>query len=241
MGSPQESSGQADSTKSTPPCTICELAEPGGGVAVESFTVENVVVTSYDGDPQVENTDKEEDIEEAPGPSGLQAPVLVQQAVCGEDDPPSLCEYERLRERNIREREEAMKEAMDEINEAKQDMRDNAPGVADKRKALEELGGKNKRRKQEVVQVRRSGRDRKPVIYTVDEDLHGRSRKRRRAVTEKNSPVRRRSTNAEIHNQSLQQQVFSQHLLKTSPFPNNHYKYIYGKKCKDRGRGMMKR
>ena len=93
MGSSQESSGQEDSTKS-PPCTIHEPAEPGG----ESVSVENVVSTSFDGDSQVENTDKVEDIEEA-GPSGLQAPVLVQQAVCGEDDHPSLCEYERLRER----------------------------------------------------------------------------------------------------------------------------------------------
>ena len=196
MASPQESSGHDYSTKS-PPCTVHEQAEPGGGgVAGELFTVENVAFTSCDGDSQVENIDKAEDIEQAPGPSGLQAPVIVQQAFCGEDDPPSLCEYERLRERNIREREEAMKEAMDEINEAKQEMKDNAPGVVDKRKALEELGGKNKRRKKEVVQVRRSGRDRKPVTYTVDEDLDGRSRKRTRGVTENNSTVRRRSTNA---------------------------------------------
>ena len=193
MTSPQESSGQGDSTKS-PPCTIHEQAEPGEGVAGESVTVENVDFTS-----QAENTDQVEDIEEAAGPSGLQAPapVLVQQAVCGEDDPPSLCEYERLRERNIREREEAMKEAMEEINEAKQEMRDNAPGLLVKSKAVEELGGKNKRRKKEVVQVRRSGRERKPVMYTVDEDLDGRSRKRTRAVTEKNSTsfVKKRSTN----------------------------------------------
>ena len=128
MASPQESSGQGYSTKS-PPCTIHEQAEPGGGVAGESFTVENVLFTSCDGDSQVENTDKEEDIEEAAGPSGLDAPVLVQQAVCGEVVPPSLCEYERLRERNIREREEAMKEAMEEINEAKQEMRDRVPRV----------------------------------------------------------------------------------------------------------------
>ena len=198
MASAQDSLGQEDSTK-PPPCTIHEQAEVvGGGVAGESFTVENVVSTSCDGDSQTENTDKAEEIEEAVGPSGLQAPVLVQQAVCGEDDPPSLCEYERLRERNIREREEAMKEAMEEIDEAKQDMRNNAPGVADKRKAVEDMGGKNKRRKKEVVQVRRSGRDRKPVTYTVDKDLDGRSRKRTRAAPVKNSTstVVKRSTNA---------------------------------------------
>ena len=98
MASPQKSSVQEDSTKS-PPGTIHEPAEPGGRVAGESFTEENVVSTSC------ENTHNAEDIEEVGGPSGLQAPVLVQQAVCGEDDPSSLCEYERLRERTVRERE----------------------------------------------------------------------------------------------------------------------------------------
>ena len=45
------------------------------------------------------------------------------------EDPPQLCEYERLKKRNIRERDEALKEAMGEIEEDKQDMRDNAPRV----------------------------------------------------------------------------------------------------------------
>jgi predicted RNA-binding Zn-ribbon protein involved in translation (DUF1610 family) len=118
------------------------------------------------------------------GPSGVQPQEVVQQAaaVTGGDDPPKLCEYEKLRERNIRERDEAMKEAMEEINEAKQDMRDNAPG-AKKRKAEEEAGGARKRKKVEpVVEVRRSGRERKPVTYVVDEDLDGRSRRRGRKV-----------------------------------------------------------
>ena len=105
MASPEESSVHEDSMKS-PPGTIQEPAEPGGRVAGESFTEENVVYTSC------ENTHNAEDIEEVGGPSGLQAPVLVQQALCGEDDPTSLCEYERLSE-------EAMKEAMEEINMAK--------------------------------------------------------------------------------------------------------------------------
>ena len=70
---------------------------------------------------------------------------------------------------------------MEEIEEAKQDMRDNAPGA--KRAAEEEAGGMRKRKKVEpVVEVRRSGRERKPVTYVVDEDLDGRSRKRRRKV-----------------------------------------------------------
>ena len=57
-----------------------------------------------------------------------------------------------------------MKEAMEEIEEAKQDMRDNAPGA--KRSAEgEEVGGKSRKKKkaQPVVEVRRSGRERKPV------------------------------------------------------------------------------
>jgi hypothetical protein len=107
-------------------------------------------------------------------------PVVVQQAMCGGDDPPELSEYEKLRERNIRERDEAMKEAMEEIQEAKQDMRDNAPG-AKKRPAEEEAGWRRKRRKVEpVVEVRRSGRERKPVSYVVEEDLDWSSRKRGR-------------------------------------------------------------
>jgi hypothetical protein len=48
------------------------------------------------------------------GSSGEQPLVVFQQAVCGGEDPPQLCEYEKLRERNIRERDEAMKEAMGE-------------------------------------------------------------------------------------------------------------------------------
>jgi DNA-directed RNA polymerase subunit RPC12/RpoP len=119
------------------------------------------------------------------GPSGVQPQVVVQQVAAvtgGGDDPPELCEYEKLRERNIRERDEAMKEAMEEIEEAKQDMRDNAPG-AKKRAAEEEDGGTRKRKKVEpVVEVRRSGRERKPVTYVVNEDLDGRSRKRGRQM-----------------------------------------------------------
>ena len=115
------------------------------------------------------------------GPSGVQHQLVVQQAVTEGDEPPELCAYEKLRERNIRERDKGLKEAMEEIEEAKQDMRDNAPGA--KRAAEEEAGGMRKRKKVEpVVEVRRSGRERKPVTCVVDEDLDGRSRKRRRKV-----------------------------------------------------------
>ena len=77
-------------------------------------------------------------VEAVSGPGGLQPPVVAAVAVCGGDFP-SMSDYEKLRESNIRERDEAMKEAMEEIEEAKQDMRDNAPGPA-KRAAKEETG-----------------------------------------------------------------------------------------------------
>ena len=77
------------------------------------------------------------------GSSGEQPLVVDQQAICGGDDPPELCAYERLRERNIRERHEAMKEAKGEIEEAKQDMRDNAPGAKGANQVLS--GGRRKR------------------------------------------------------------------------------------------------
>ena len=72
---------------------------------------------SVDGDMVMEDPIYEEVVEA--GPSGEQLPVVFQQAVCGGDDPPEMSEYEKLRERNIRERDEAMKEAMEEIEEAK--------------------------------------------------------------------------------------------------------------------------
>ena len=118
------------------------------------------------------------------GPSVEQDQVVLQHAPCVGDHPPELSEYEKLRERNIRERDEAMKEAMKEIDDAKQEMRDNAPG-AKKRAAEEESGGKTKRKMMEpVVEVRSSGRERKLVSYVEEEeeDLDGRSRKRGRKV-----------------------------------------------------------
>ena len=86
-----------------------------------------------------------------------------------------LSEYEKLREINIRERDEAMKEAMEGIEEAKQDMRDNAPG-AKKRTAEEESGVKRKTKNVEpALGVRRSGRERKLVSYVVEEDCQERT------------------------------------------------------------------
>jgi hypothetical protein len=140
---------------------------PGrGGVEeaphVQGLQQEGSFDKSVSGDPFSENHLLVEEETEA-GPSGMQHPVVV----CGGDDPPELCEYEKLRERNIRERDEAMKEAMEGIEDAKQDMRDNAPG-AKKRTAEKEAKGRRKRKKVEpVVEVRRSGRERKPVSYLL--------------------------------------------------------------------------
>ena len=102
--------------------------------------------------------------------------------------PPPLCEYEKLRERNIKEIEEAMKEHMKEIEDAKQDMRDNAP-VAVKRKVEVDVDGRRNRKKvKPVMQLRRSGRRRKPVSYVVEDE----GRKKKRARREESlSPARR--------------------------------------------------
>ena len=103
----------------------------------------------------------EVDVEDAgAGPSSEQPLVVVLQALCRGDDPPQLCEYEKLRERNIRERDEAMREAMEEIDESKQEMRDNAPG-AKKASSSEEAGGMREREKAKSVLVEevRSGRN----------------------------------------------------------------------------------
>ena len=66
-------------------------------------------------------------------------PVDVQEAIHG-GDPPNLCAYKQLRERNIREREEAMREALEEI---KEEIRDNAP-ISKKRRTEKVAGGKGK-------------------------------------------------------------------------------------------------
>ena len=80
------------------------------------------------------------------GPS-VNPPVEINAAnACGDDEPP-LSEYEKLRERNIREREESMKHVMEEIDDAKRELNENTPGAA-KRKMLSGKGGvKPKKRK----------------------------------------------------------------------------------------------
>ena len=108
------------------------------------------------------------------GENEHEAPVPI--GLCGEDEVPEMSEYKKLREQNIKEREEMMKEVMEEINEAKQDMYDNAPKrkIAD---TTDEPKPKKRRGKSaDTVHVRRSARERKPVNYKVDEDDEGRSR-----------------------------------------------------------------
>jgi hypothetical protein len=137
--------------------------------------------------------------------------VIVQQAVCGGADPPELSEYEKLRARNIRERDEAMKEALEEIDELKQEMRENAPGAKKKREAEEEVGESSKRRKVEtLVAARRSGRERKLVTYSMEE-MEGRNRNRGR----KNSRVSSGSP-------ARKPKKVSSKLLLPHPPPSNH-------------------
>ena len=91
------------------------------------------------------------------------AAVGVDPAVaCGGDSPP-LSDYEKLRERNIRERDEAMKETLEEIESAKQEMRSNAP------QPVVVAGGRSKRKKVEPVEeFRSSGRERNPIRYALE-------------------------------------------------------------------------
>ena len=108
-----------------------------------------------------------------------EAPIEVHS--CGKDDEvPKLSEYEKLRERNIQERNEAMKVVMSEINEVKRVLCNNA---LKKRKVKDNdvlEPSISKRRKVEVDVVRRSERERKPVNYVVDGDVNRRSMQRTR-------------------------------------------------------------
>ena len=87
---------------------------------------------------QIENPTLEDEIEAGPIGEQLEVVVLNQLAVCGGDNPPELREYERLSERKIKEMNEAKKEAMEEIDEAKEDMRVNAPGA--KKRMMRRMG-----------------------------------------------------------------------------------------------------
>ena len=71
-----------------------------------------------------------------------------------------------------------MREALEEIDVAKQDMRDNAPG-AQKRAAEEEEGVLMERQNVESVVVD-ARRERNPVCFVVEFDINERSRKRGR-------------------------------------------------------------
>jgi hypothetical protein len=187
-GEEDEKAGNGDIDKSPSVCEIPKSCQMEVDKTEDCDDNDDQVAERLDEDPSVESN-----VEEA-GPNGEQLPVVVQQAMCEGDSPP-LSDYEKLRERNIRERDEALKEALEEIEEAKQEMRNNAP-EAKKRLSEEDAGGKNKRKKVEtVVEVRRSGRDKKPVSYVVEEEREGRSRGRKEGRGSRitnDSPVRRR-------------------------------------------------
>ena len=118
-----------------------EVLQGGGQDKVRQEEGENKVPHAVESEATTgDQLNEDPNLVEEAGPSGVQPPEVVHQAVCGGYAPPELCEYEKLRERNIRERDEAMKEAMEEIEESKQDLRDNAPG-AKKRAPEEEAGG----------------------------------------------------------------------------------------------------
>ena len=159
--------GTSDNNSYTDKVPCYERPNDDEGGASEGLHAESSGLEAPAEDLLVEVPSLVEDVAEV-GPSGVQPQVVVQQTACG-DDSPELCWYEKLREKNIRERNEAMKETREEIEEAKQDMRDNAPGA--KRAAVEVAGGMMKRKKVEsVVEVRRTG----------TEEGGGRSRKRGR-------------------------------------------------------------
>ena len=100
-------------------------------------------------------------------------PLEVVANACGEDESP-LSEYEKLRERNIREREESMKHVMEEIDDAKRELNENTPGAA-KRKMLSGKGGVKPKKKKvaEVTAPRRSSRQRRVVSYAEESDGGG--------------------------------------------------------------------
>ena len=82
------------------------------------------------------------------GENEHEAPVPI--GLCGEDEVPEMSEYKKLREQNIKEREEMMKEVMEEINEAKQEMYDNAHK---KKKVDNQDKPKSKRRRMKQAEV----------------------------------------------------------------------------------------
>jgi DNA-directed RNA polymerase subunit RPC12/RpoP len=132
----------------------------------------------------------------------VQNPIVVHAVMCGADSPP-LSDYEKLRERNIRERDEAMKETLEEIDVAKKDMRNYGP-QAGKKAAEENAGGRRKRKRVEIVmEVRRSRRERKPVSYAEEGEREG--RRKTREEKGDSSPVRsrrRKAASPQSHNPS---------------------------------------
>ena len=100
-------------------------------------------------------------------------PLEVAANACGEDESP-LSEYEKLRERNIREREEAMKHVMEEIDDVKRELNENAPGAVKRQMDSGKDGVKPKKQKvAEVTAPRRSSRQRRVVSYVEESEEGG--------------------------------------------------------------------
>jgi len=148
---------------------------------VSEVIISRVFEEDFDECPESGSFEKrgegEGEMAEAPseGQDDSEVPAQIDESD-DEDEFPGLCAYEKLRERNIRERKEFLKDVMEEIDDAKQHMYDNAPK---KRKADDDKLTKPKRRRikeVEPVEVRRSKRAKKPVSYVDDEDCDGTGR-----------------------------------------------------------------
>ena len=130
-----------------------------------------------------------------------------------------------------------------EIKEAKVDMRDMGPGVAEKRKNLNELG--EKRKLKGVVEVRRSERYKKLVSYVTDEDQDSRGRKRARILPERKGNAKQVSSVA--RNNSLPPvavRVSSSHSFRPRQPVNKMFDLEVAKstvKMKDAGEGVFNR
>merc|ERR1719186_1126282 len=107
---------------------VAEIAEGGDDISSGTEGRRNETTGGGAQNDHQDSGDDDDDEAPSPGKAVLVTIGLQPSAACGGDFPP-LCEYEKLRERNIRDIEEAMKEKMKEIEEVKKDMRDNAPGV----------------------------------------------------------------------------------------------------------------
>jgi len=164
---------QGSGTLSTPPRS--QVSEDDDGMISQVY--EEDLGECPESVPVKKSGEEEVEMVEAPseGENEFEVPAQIDASV-DDDEFPGMSAYEKLRARNIREREEFLKEAMEGINEAKQLMHDNAPR---KRKVADDKFTKPKSRRikeEEPVKVWRSQRAKKPVSYVADEDFEGTNR-----------------------------------------------------------------